>query len=257
MTRQTDAFLDSAMVAARAAGAVIRQRLGQPIATEYKSATDPVTEVDRHCELLIKETLTTAHPGVDFWGEEFGHQHESGTLTWLVDPLDGTKNFVHGYPYVAVSIALVEGRRSKLGVVYDPIRDEMFHAVRDGGAFSNGKRIEVSRAAKLQEALVVPGFTTVPEQQKELIWKAAMACQGIRRGGAAALDICQLAAGRLDAYWEWSLQPWDLAAATLIVSEAQGTVSRLDGSEFDLFGGQILATNTSLHRLFVDLLGQN
>lgn len=245
------------MKAARAAGDIIRQRLGAPLQTEFKSATDPVTEVDRQCELLIKETLTTAHPGLDFWGEEFGLQQESGSLTWLVDPLDGTKNFVHGYPYVAVSIALVEDRQARLGVVYDPLRNEMFHAVKGKGAFSNGRRLEVSRTAELQEALVVPGFTTVPEQQKELIWKAALSCQGIRRGGAAALDICQLAAGRLDAYWEWSLQPWDLAAATLIVSEAQGTVSRLDGSEFDLFRGQVLATNTSLHRKFVELLGQN
>lgn len=254
MNQQTDAYLDSVRAAARAAGAVIKARLGRPQTTEFKSLTDPVTEVDRQCELLIREILTAAHPDIDFWGEEFGHRQDMGPLIWLVDPLDGTKNFVHGYPFVAVSIALVEAGRTRLGVVYDPLRDEMFHAVTGAGAFCNDEPLEVSRTEHLHEALVVPGFTTAPEKQKELIWKAAQACQGIRRGGAAALDICQLAAGRLDALWEWSLQPWDLAAATLIVREAKGTVSRIDGKDFDVFGGQILATNTTLHRKFVELL---
>lgn len=254
MSQQTDAYLNSVSAAARAAGAVIKERLGRPRTTEFKSLTDPVTEVDRQCELLIREILTSAHPEVDFWGEEFGRSRDLGPSTWVVDPLDGTKNFVHGYPFVAVSIALLEQGRTTLGIVYDPIRDELFHAVQGQGAFCNGQPLEVTRTNVLHEALVVPGFTTIPERQKDLIWRAAQSCQGIRRGGAAALDLCQLAAGRLDAVWEWSLQPWDLAAAVLIISEAQGTVSRIDGSEFDLFGGQVLATNTSLHRQFVEML---
>lgn len=256
MSQPIDAYLESACAAARAAGTVIKQRLGKPQTTEFKSLTDPVTEVDRQCEILIRDLLTAAHPEVDFWGEEFGHSQQMGPLVWLVDPLDGTKNFVHGYPYVAVSIALVENGRSKLGVVYDPLRDELFHARRGKGAFSDSIRLEVSRTEHLHEALVVPGFTTAPARQKELIWKAALSCQGIRRGGAAALDLCQLAAGRIDAVWEWSLKPWDLAAATLVIEESKGTVSRIDGQQFDMLGGQILATNTSLHRAFVELLNQ-
>lgn len=254
MTPQTEEQLECAMAAARAAGSVIRESFGRPIHTEFKSPTDPVTEVDRRCEVLIRESLHAPFPDIDFWGEEYGRSQADGTACWVVDPLDGTKNFVHGYPFVAVSIALVDQQGVALGVVYDPIRDEMFRAVRGAGAYCNEQKLEVSRAATLGEALVVTGFTDDPPRQKELLWQVIARCQGLRRGGASALDLCQVAAGRLDAMWEWQLQPWDMAAASLIISEAQGTVSRLDGAAFDLFGGQILATNTSLHRAFVELI---
>lgn len=254
MTPPFEDQLECAAAAARAAGSVIRESFGQPIHTEFKSPTDPVTEVDRRCEVLIRESLHAAFPEIDFWGEEFGRGQLDGPACWIVDPLDGTKNFVHGYPFVAVSVALVDRQGTALGVVYDPLRDELFHATRGGGAFCNEQPLEVSRAARLEEALVVTGFTNDPPRQKELLWDAMSLCQGLRRGGASALDLCQVAAGRLDAMWEWQLAPWDMAAASLIISEAQGTVSRLDGSSFDLFGGQILATNTSLHRAFVDLI---
>lgn len=255
MTRENEARLASAMAAARAAGAIIKKSFGRPVHTEFKSPTDPVTEVDRQCEVLIRELLSQAHPEIDFWGEEFGRQSREHDAFWLVDPLDGTKNFVHGYPFVAVSIALLEGDRMTLGVVYDPLRDEMFHAVRGSGAYCNERRLEVSHARELQDALVVTGFTSHPAQQKELIWSACRLCQGIRRGGAIALDLCQLAAGRLDAFWEWQVRPWDAAAAVLLVQEAKGTVSAMDGSPYELSQGQLLATNTSLHRAFVQMLG--
>lgn len=254
MTRQTQAQLESALAAARMAGAHIREQFGKPQQVEMKSPTDPVTEVDRRCEVMIREALARAHPELGFWGEEFGHGRDDGGPTWLVDPLDGTKNFVHGYPFVAVSIALVHGDTVHLGVVYDPLRDEMFHSVRGGGAFLNERRLEVSQARRLEEALVVTGFTCYPPQQKDLIWLACERCQGLRRGGASALDLCQLAAGRLDGYWEWQLRPWDSAAAVLMIQEAKGTVSKLDGSPFDLFHGQLLASNTTLHRQLVEML---
>jgi myo-inositol-1(or 4)-monophosphatase len=254
MNRETESYLESAMSAARLAGADIRQAFGRPVHTEFKSPTDPVTEVDRRCEVMIRDALSSAHPEIGFWGEEFGRRRDEGPSYWLVDPLDGTKNFVHGYPFVAVSIALVQNDTITLGVVYDPLRDEMFHGVRGSGAFLNERRLEVSQARKLEEAIVVTGFTAHPPQQKELIWKACQNCQGIRRGGASALDLCQLAAGRLDAMWEWKLRPWDLAAGVLLVQEAKGTVSSIDGTPFDLFAGQLLATNTNLHRLFIQML---
>lgn len=255
MTRQMQARLDSALAAARRAGAHIREHFGNPRQVEMKGPTDPVTDVDRRCEVMIREALTSAHPDLGFWGEEFGHSRDDdGGATWLVDPLDGTKNFVHGYPYVAVSIALIHGETVHLGVVYNPLRDEMFHAVRGAGAYLNERPLEVSRARQLEEALVVTGFSPYPPQQKDLIWLACERCQGIRRGGASALDLCQLAAGRLDGYWEWQLRPWDSAAGVLMIQEARGTVSKLDGSPFDLFHGQLLASNTSLHRPLVDML---
>lgn len=254
MTGETQACLESALAAARAAGQVIRENFGRPVHTEHKGPTDFVTEIDRRCELLIREALREAHPEIGFWGEEFGRRHDDGPATWIVDPLDGTKNFVHGYPFMAVCIALLRHGQLVMGVVYDPLRDEMFHAVRGGGAFLNERRIEVSRHRELVDAMVVTSFNPFPLEQKELLWKACGLCQGIRRGGASALDLCQLAAGRLDAMWEWSLKPWDMAASVVIVREAQGTVSAFDGSELDLFDGRILATNTSLHRTFVDFL---
>lgn len=255
MTRETEARLQSALAAARMAGAEIRKNFGAPQSVDMKSATDPVTEVDRRCEVMIREALASAHPELGFWGEEFGQsQGDVNSATWLVDPLDGTKNFVHGYPFVAVSIALIIESTVQIGVVYDPLRDEMFHAVRGGGSYLNERRLEVSTARTLQQALIVTGFAPFPPQQKELIWLACEKCQGIRRAGASALDLCQLAAGRLDAFWEWQLRPWDSAAGVLMIQEANGTVSKLDGSPFDLFHGQLLASNTSLHRPLVDML---
>lgn len=254
MTRETEVRLESAMAAARAAGGLIKESFGKKFRTEAKGHKDLVTEVDRQSELLLRTTLHDQHPDISFWGEEFGRDETQGDLTWLVDPLDGTKNFVHGYPNVAVSIALVSANVPLIGVVYDPLRDHMFHAVKGHGAYQDGVKLEVSRTSKATDAIVVTGFTLDPSHQRELILMACEVCQGLRRGGAAALDLCHLAAGHLDAMWEWHLKPWDLAAASLLIQEAQGTVTRIDGTAFDLFGGQILASNTSLHREFVTLL---
>jgi myo-inositol-1(or 4)-monophosphatase len=255
MHRQTEARRHSAVAAAQQAGAFIRESFGRPLRVELKGPTDPVTEVDRHCELMIRDSLSQRHPEISFWGEEFGGwRRQESDWFWLVDPLDGTKNFVHGYPFVAVSIALVHHQAVQLGVVYDPLREELFHAIAGGGAFLNGTPIEVSRAQRLEQALVVTTLSAQSPPQKELLWAACSRCQGLRRGGASALDLCQLAAGRLDAMWEWDLSPWDTAAATLLVREAGGTVTRFDGSPFELESRQLLATNTSLQRALVDLL---
>ena len=247
--------LQIAKKAARAAGAIIKNRFGTPFEVSYKSSKDPVTEIDQACEKQIKCILSCAYPNIAFWGEESGSTDSTASLTWVVDPLDGTKNFVHGYPFVAVSIALVSNSEPILGVVFDPLRDEMFWGQKSCGAFLDCKPITVSHTSSLEDAMVVTNLNPWPAEQGPLILKAGQQCQGLRRGGASALDLCQLAAGRLDAIWEWSLKPWDLAAATLIIQEAQGTVTRLDGSPFELLGGQILATNTNLHGAFRDFLG--
>ena len=246
--------LNSAIEAARLAGAVIKDAFRKPLEVEYKGAWDPVTEIDRRCEKLISGHLAKEHPEIAFWGEEGGYEDSHAPLTWCVDPLDGTKNFVHGYPFVAVAIALLHDDQPQIGVVYDPLRDELYHAVKGHGAFRNGESVSVSRATRLKEALAVTGMTTWPEVQGTFILRACEQIQGLRRGGASALDLCQVAAGQLDAMWEWSLQPWDMAAAVLMIEEAQGTVTKLDGSRYDLMGGQILATNTHLHRAFVTML---
>lgn len=254
MKTPEDLQLDSALRAARAAGALIRNRFGSDFRVDYKTAVDPVTEVDRECERLIREILDQEHPGIAFWGEEFGTTDENADLTWIADPLDGTKNFVHGYPNVAVSIALVDGSTPLLGVVYDPLRNEMFTALRGQGAFLDGKPITVSNTETLSRALVVTSLNCYPPEQLELIIRVCTECQGVRRGGAAALDLVQVAAGRLDIVWEWNLRPWDMAAAWLIIEEAQGTVTGLKGTPFDLYGGGILATNSRLHKQATDLL---
>lgn len=257
MDEQTESRLKSAVKAARAAGAVIKNRFGGSFRVNYKKAKDPVTEVDRASEAVIREILANEHPEIGFWGEESGRSDPHKALTWLVDPLDGTKNFVHGYPFVAVSIALVDSTDIHLGVVYDPLRDEMFTAARGAGARLNGEVITVSDTDTIEKSLVVTTLHDWPSRQGELLVKACRACQGVRRGGAAALDLAQVAAGRLDAVWEWFLRPWDVAAAIILIEEAQGTVTDPSGRAYDLLNGSVLATNTNLHRDFIEFIADN
>lgn len=251
------ARLDSAVKAARAAGAIIKNRFGGDFRVEFKKAKDPVTEVDRACEDKIRHILAQDHPEIAFWGEESGRTAPKESLTWLVDPLDGTKNFVHGYPFVAVSIALVHEGKILLGVVYDPLRDEMFTATLGGGTHLNGQPVTVSHAEKIQDALIATTMHNWPPQQGALIVRACQTCQGVRRGGAAALDLAQVAAGRLDAVLEWFLRPWDVAAAIILIEEAQGTVTNPQGEPYDLLDGCLLATNTNLHRAFIDFIAES
>ena len=248
MSNLLEKQLASAEKAARAAGAIIKNRFETDFQVDLKGAGDLVTEVDRACEAKIKSLLADEHPDIAFWGEESGSTDRHATYSWVVDPLDGTKNFVHGYPFVAVAIGLVRDSHPILGVVYDPLRDEMFSAFEGRGTTLNGRPVTVSKTNRVNEALIVTALNSMPGHQMELIWKACMFCQGVRRGGAAALDLAQIAAGRVDAAWEWSLQPWDLAAAYVLITEAQGTVTQPDGKPFDVHAGRVLASNTNLHR---------
>lgn len=256
-------YLEAAKDAARIAGALIRERFpsatGENRALEihHKGRIDLVTEVDTASEKIIRERLLGKFPEHGFLGEEGGEtSHDGQAPLWIVDPLDGTRSFAHGYPFVAVSIALEIAGVMEVGVIYDPLHDELFEAVRGQGAFLNGLPIHVSATPSLEEGLLVSGF---PYQLAEidntalfgLFQEFVLAGGGIRRDGAAALDFCYLACGRVDAFWEFFLKPWDAAAGALIVQEAGGRVTTLSGEPFSVRRQEMLASNGHLHEEMV------
>jgi myo-inositol-1(or 4)-monophosphatase len=219
--------LDVALEAAAAAAALLRSR---PAQVHHKGAVDLVTEVDLACEAAIRDVLARHTPDVPVLGEEGGGA--TGGTRWVVDPLDGTTNFVHGFPYYAVSVALeVDGVR-EVGVVHDPCRGEVFAAARGRGATCNGAPIRVSSCADLSQALIGTGFPYDRQARADVYLRRVEAvlrrAQGIRRAGAAALDLAQVAAGRLDGFWEFHLRVWDVAAGLLLVTEAGGVVTGVD-----------------------------
>ena len=243
--------LDTALTIARGAGEVLRAHFGSALTIEHKGAIDLVTEADRASEAHIVERLREAFPEHAILAEEGSGTARAGCPRWLVDPLDGTTNFAHGYPLFAVSIALEVEGRIEVGVVHDPSRGETFAARRGGGATLDGRPLRVSSTDTLARALLVTGFPYSiherPEPTVGLLRRFLLASQGLRRDGSAALDLCYVAAGRFDGFWELELKPWDVAAGSLIVSEAGGRVTNLDGSDFRIDAGAILATNDRLH----------
>ncbi len=228
---------------ARGAGEILRASYGQQVHIEHKGAIDLVTDVDRRSEAFVLGKIRKHFPGNSIHAEESGQlpgqPHTVGADeangVWYVDPLDGTVNFAHGVPIFAVSIAYAEAGQVQLGVVYDPLRDELFSAVAEEGAQLNGQPIHVSEAPNLDQALLVTGFPydirTNPHNNLDLYVHFAKISQGVRRLGSASLDLCYIAMGRLDGYWELHLQPYDLAAGILIAREAGGTVTKMDGSD--------------------------
>jgi myo-inositol-1(or 4)-monophosphatase len=250
-----------AVQTARDAGAVLRERLGSIRDVQFKGITDLVTDADRASEALIAERIKTAFPGHRFVGEEGTRGAEAGTAHgWIVDPLDGTTNYAHGYPHFAVSIGLEHAGRVVLGVVYDPMRDELFVAERGRGATLNGTRLRVTGEGELIRSLLATGFPYEPALRPEglAIWNDLMhRCQGVRRDGAAALNLAYVAAGRLDGFYERPLQPWDMAAGTLLVEEAGGTVTGFDGGRFDPYAREAVATNGPLHAVLLDTLARH
>ncbi len=238
---------------AREAGGLIAAALGGRRTVERKSAVDLVTEIDRASERLIIEGLRAAFPRHDIVAEESAPARRgTGTHCWYVDPLDGTTNFVHGLPHCCVSLALSGPEGAiEAAVVFDPCKDELFDAVRGGGARLNGASIRTSVAAKLDEALLVTGFPYDRREDTEFYLKYFEAflkrSRDLRRFGSAALDLSYVAAGRFDGFWEWGLKPWDTAAGWLIVEEAGGRVTDFDGGPYDPWSPRILATAPSLH----------
>jgi myo-inositol-1(or 4)-monophosphatase len=245
---------------AREAGAVQRARYGTELQISSKSRPiDLVTEVDRACEALIAETLRRERPGDDLLAEEGGAHADAGAAwRWIVDPLDGTVNFAHGYPCFCVSIGVERDGQRRVGVVYDPLRDELFEAVRGAGARRNGRAIRVSQAAGVQRALLATGFAydvhDSADDNLDRLVRAVKRAGGVRRDGSAAIDLCYVACGRFDGYWELKLHPWDVAAGILLVEEAGGRVSDLAGGPAPASGREILASNGALHDELMALL---
>lgn len=255
---------DAAALIAVEAGALLRDYYHKGVATEYKGDVDLVTEADRASEKLIVERLHVAFPDHGVYGEEGTRSHLESEYRWYVDPLDGTTNFAHGFPVFCVSMGLE--RRSTDGglehrpapaatdqedeivaaVIYDPLRNELFTAEKDKGAYLNGAPIHASRTRHLAEALVATGFPSRKRHDNPNIHfyqEFTLRSHGVRRAGSAALDLAYTACGRLDAYWEFNLNPWDTGAGALLVTEAGGTMSCFDGSRFRLDSKEVLATN--------------
>ncbi len=253
------ALRDAAVEMARGAGAILRAGYGQPHVPKLKRRTDLVTEFDRRSETFLLAEIARRFPGHAVLAEESGeHARPDAPVRWLIDPLDGTTNFAHNYPFFGVSIAALAGTELLAGVVYDPVRDEMFAAAARHGATLNGAPIRTSAITRLEQALLVTGFPYDvrhdPDPPLALFRAFLTRAQAIRRDGSAALNLCYLAVGRFDGFWESDLAAWDMAAGTLIVREAGGRVTRYDGSTFAVEGREILATNGHLHQAMMAVL---
>lgn len=267
-------WVPAASAIAREAGTRLREFLAQGVATEYKGDVDLVTVADRTVEKLIRERLSETFPGHGIYGEEGTRERLDHEYRWYVDPLDGTTNFAHGLPHFSVSLGL-EHRPPGLpadkdgtlaaGVIYDPMRDELFTAERGRGAFLNGHPIHVSSVPELAEALVATGFPSRKRHHSPNIHfyqEFTLRSHGVRRAGSAALDLAYVACGRYEAFWEFHLNPWDTAAGFLLVEEAGGRISDFSGETFRLDSREVLASNGLIHHellgLFADMFaGRN
>jgi myo-inositol-1(or 4)-monophosphatase len=248
-------FLPAMSAIARESGALLMHYFHQHLKIEYKGDADLVTAADRASEKLIRERITEKWPGHDVLGEEQGLSDRGSDYRWYVDPLDGTTNFAHGFPVFCVSMAVErraagESGRRIAAVIYDPTRDELFSAEDSKGAHLNGETIHVSKTATLNECLLATGFPSHKRHKNPNIYfyhQITLHSHGVRRAGSAALDLCNVAAGRFDGFWEFNLNPWDTAAGVLIVEEAGGAVTRFDGSPFELNSRETVASNRLVH----------
>lgn len=246
-------YITTASEIARRAGALLLEYRHRGVKTEYKGVgtVDVVTEADRASEKLIVESLRAAFPKHGVVGEEGSRSQSSGECLWYVDPLDGTTNFAHGFPVFCVSLGLARNNEVIAGVVFDPTRNELFAAERGSGATLNGEAIRVSKIGKLGESLLGTGF---PSKKRHLnpnihfYHQLTLKSHGLRRAGSAALDLACVASGRYDGYWEFNLNAWDTSAGVLLVEEAGGKLTHVDGSRFDVAASRdVLATNGFIH----------
>lgn len=246
-----DAIREVALRAAKEAGAILRQGLEQQRTIEFKGVKNLVTDMDRRSEETIADLVRQALPHHNVLCEEGTRLQGDSGYRWYVDPLDGTTNYAHGYPCYSVSIGVEQDGELIFGIVYDPSQEELFMAERGGGAFLNGKRLQVSTIAGLPDALLATGFPNdvagAEHNNLDQFVKFMTRAQGVRRPGSAALDLCYVAAGRFDGFWELKLYPWDMAAGILMVTEAGGRVTDLHGGPHRLSNPQIVASNGLLH----------
>lgn len=254
-------MLNFAIQTARDAGHLLAERFGRALSISNKSELDLVTEADLASEKLIIERIKTFHPRHAILAEESGASatadREASEWRWIIDPLDGTTNYAHGYPCFCVSIGLEHKGKLELGVIYDPTRDELFTAERGQGAALNGRRMQVSQTGNLNSALLCTGFPYDVRERSEFarhFTNFIMNAQAVRRDGSAALDLAYVACGRFDGFWEEGLHPWDVAAGVLMIEEAGGRVSHYDGGGFDINTAPILASNGIVHEQMMRVL---
>lgn len=257
-------MLNFAIETARDAGRLLAERLGRTLQIANKGEINLLTEADLASERLIIERIKTYHPRHAILAEESGPMDtrestaQGSEWKWIIDPLDGTTNYAHNYPCFCVSMALEHNGKLELGVIYDPMRDELFTAERGQGAALNGRRIQVSKVSDLNQAMLVTGFPYDVRERVEFarpFTNFIMHAQAVRRDGSAALDLAYIACGRFDGLWEEGLHPWDVAAGVLMIEEAGGHVSDYDGSPFSIYSAPVLASNGLIHEAMMWVLG--
>jgi myo-inositol-1(or 4)-monophosphatase len=233
------------------AAAVLKKGFNRPRKITYKGRIDPVTEYDVKTEKLVAGRIAKRYPNHEILAEEGSATEARSEYRWIVDPLDGTVNFAHGFPVYCVSIGLQQNGKSILGAVCDPEREELFWGAKNAGAWLNKKPIRVTQERRLDRALLATGFAydigTARRNNLGLFARMARRAQGIRRPGSAAIDLCWLACGRIDGFWELKLHPWDTAAAVLLVENAGGKISRVNGRPYSVFDPDLLASNGLIH----------
>jgi len=253
-------MLELAIEAARETGKILKHHIGRPKQVEHKlgQETNLVTEIDRKAEETILRIIKSRYPAHDVLAEESGKHNQISDYRWIIDPLDGTINFTHGVPIFCVSIALEYKGEIVLGVIYDPNLDELFVAERGRGASLNNRPIRVSTTNNLRESLLVTGFpydiSVNPDHAIERFVAFLKEARAVRRLGSAALDLCYVAAGRFDGFWEVYLNPWDMAAGVLLVQEAGGTYTDFRGYPSSIYDKQILASNGLIHESMIQIL---
>jgi myo-inositol-1(or 4)-monophosphatase len=250
-----------AVEAAEAAGRILLEKAREGFLVEYKAAVNLVTDADRAAEQCIVSAIRRSFPDHRVLAEEGSAGGSSPSpYQWIIDPLDGTTNFAHGFPFYSVSIALEYAGACVLGVVLDPVRRELFSAEVGTGAWLNGNSIRVSRTEKLDQALLVTGFAydirDNPDNNLDHFTRLSLHAQGVRRTGSAALDLCYVAAGRFDGFWEVKLNPWDMAAGSVILREAGGLATSFEKTIFSIYGQQLVATNGLIHDEMLGLLNR-
>jgi myo-inositol-1(or 4)-monophosphatase len=242
-------FLTPVQELAREAGSLLMSYFGK-VAIEYKGDVDLVTVADRRSEELIVGRIRRLWPGHDLMGEEGSRTETGSDFRWYIDPLDGTTNFAHGFPVFCVSMGLEHKGERIAGVIYDPTRDELFAAEKGSGSTLNGKPISVSNTPRLAESLLATGFPSHKRHKNPNIHfyhQITLRSHGVRRAGSAALDLCNVASGRCDGFWEFNLNPWDTAAGVLLVEEAGGKVTNFTGGPFAISSREVLASNVLIH----------
>ena len=258
MKRTGNKYLQVAIAAAKEAGRIQRDHLGDLHKVEFKGEINPVSEVDKLCEKAINRIILDAFPDHDLLTEESAFKGKGSPFKWVIDPIDGTTNYIHGFPFFCVSIALEIEGKIKLGVVYDPLFDELFQAETGKGAFLNGNRISVSGMKDLDLSFLTTGFPYDVREHADFYLRFfrqfMMKSIAIRRPGSAALDLCYVAAGRFDGYWELKIHSWDVAAGGLMVTEAGGKVTDFKGGNFSIYDEEILASNGLIHQEMLEVI---